>query len=148
MISGAIKTSLVLITMATALAAGGCMTPAAETDATGRDIAHNARNSLDWAGVYRGVLPCADCEGIETVVALAGDGTYSTQTKYLGKGEQVFSETGRFTWNDAGTTVTLAGDQPARYFVAENRLVRLTLDGSRITGPLAEHYILVKRANR
>ena len=30
------------------------------------DSAHNAQNSLDWAGDYQGILPCADCEGINT----------------------------------------------------------------------------------
>ena len=27
---------------------------------------HNAKNSLDYIGMYKGILPCADCEGIET----------------------------------------------------------------------------------
>src|SRR5690606_28675152 len=35
-------------------------------------------------------------------------------------------------------------DQPVPYFVAENRLIRLALDGSRITGDLAENYVLAK----
>nr|WP_250850238.1 copper resistance protein NlpE N-terminal domain-containing protein [Acinetobacter sp. ANC 5378] len=26
--------------------------------------------SLDWAGEYKGVFPCADCEGIETDLEL------------------------------------------------------------------------------
>ena len=34
---------------------------------------HNAENSLDIAGVYKGVLPCADCEGIETTIVLKDD---------------------------------------------------------------------------
>jgi|AGTN01.2.fsa_nt_gi Uncharacterized lipoprotein NlpE involved in copper resistance len=133
----------VLIAVA-ALAIGGCTTPAARTDFPNPDPAHNSRNSLDWAGAYRGVLPCADCEGIETVVILADGGTYSTQSKYLGKGTEVFSEQGRFTWNEAGSTITLAGRQPVQYFVGENRLTRLALDGSRITGDLAENYVLTK----
>lgn len=133
----------VLIAVA-ALAMGGCTTPAANTDALNPDPAHNARNSLDWAGAYRGVLPCADCEGIETVVILANDGAYSTQSKYLDKGDKVFSEQGNFTWNEAGNTITLAGRQPVQYFVGENRLTRLALDGSRITGNLAESYVLAK----
>ena len=27
---------------------------------------HTSQISLDWAGTYSGVLPCASCEGIET----------------------------------------------------------------------------------
>ena len=138
---------LVMIVAAT-LAAGGCMAPAARTDALKPDPSHNARNVLDWVGAYRGVLPCADCEGIETVVVLAKDTAYSARSKYLGKGNKVFSEQGSFTWNEAGNIVTLAGPEPARYFVGENRLTRLTLDGSRITGVLAENYVLVKLPRR
>ena len=25
---------------------------------------HNSQNSLDWSGTYKGIIPCADCEGI------------------------------------------------------------------------------------
>jgi uncharacterized lipoprotein NlpE involved in copper resistance len=81
---------------------------------------------------YRGVIPCADCQGIETVVILKSDGTFTTHFKYLGKGDEVFSKEGRFTWNAAGSIVTLAGD--AQYVVGENHLTRLAHDGSRVTG--------------
>lgn len=136
--------SVFIMIVAAALSAGGCTTPATRTGGPDFDSAHNARNSLDWAGTYRGVLPCADCEGIDTVVALANDGTYRTQSKYLGKGDQVFSEQGIFTWNEDGNIVTLPNREPAKYFVGENRLTQLALDGSRITGSLAEHYVMTK----
>lgn len=125
------------------------VTPIAlEAGASSPDPAHNARNSLDWQGTYRGVLPCADCEGIETVVSLGGDSAYRIQSRYLGRSDGVFSEEGRFSWNEAGNTVTLGGAEPGQYFVAENRLIRLALDGSRITGALADNYVLDKIAGR
>ena len=31
---------------------------------------HNAKNSLDYIGLYQGVVPCADCDGIETLLSL------------------------------------------------------------------------------
>lgn len=142
------KAPLTLALAATlALGAAGCTTvsaPTASAEAAAADTAHNARNALDWAGVYRGVLPCADCEGIETVVALAENGTYRAQSRYLGRDAKPIAEQGRFTWNAAGDTITLAGDPPARYFVGENRLTRLALDGARITGALAENYVLTR----
>ena len=128
------------LALVAALAAGGCTT----STPANPDPAHNARVSLDWAGAYRGILPCADCEGIETVVVLADDETFSTQRRYLGKGEEVFTTRGSFDWNAAGNTVILAGDPPTRYFVGENRIWHLALDGSRITGALAENYVLDK----
>ena len=43
------------------------------------DPAHNSRNSLDWAGIYEGVLPCADCPGIQTRLTLSRDESVRTQ---------------------------------------------------------------------
>lgn len=129
---------------AVALVMAGCAVPTDTSGADSPDPAHNARNALDWAGAYRGVLPCADCPGIETVVVLRNDGTYRTQSRYLGKNDQMLSDQGRFTWNEAGSTVIFEGRQPVRYFVGENRLIRLALDGTRTTGPLAEHHVLTK----
>ena len=31
---------------------------------------HNSLNSLDWEGTYSGILPCADCAGIQTLIKL------------------------------------------------------------------------------
>lgn len=104
-----------------------------------------ARVSLDWAGTYEGVLPCADCEGIETRVTLSYDGTYTIRQKYLGTSENVFQSSGTFSWNEAGNTVTLpSSPTPNSYFVGENRLFHLGMDGERITGNLAELYTLEK----
>ncbi|MEO5654883.1 MAG: META domain-containing protein [Nitrosospira sp.] len=127
-----------------AMVAGGCATPVDTSGSVNPDPAHNARNSLDWTGAYRGVLPCADCADIETALILTNGGTYSRWSKYLGKGDEVFSEQGSFAWNEVGNTVTLAGRQPVHYFVGENRLTQLALDGSRVVGALAEHYVLTK----
>jgi uncharacterized lipoprotein NlpE involved in copper resistance len=49
------------------------------------DNAHNSNNSLDWAGNYSGVSPCADCPGIKTDITLGKDNTYSLQEQYLEK---------------------------------------------------------------
>ncbi|QNL52328.1 copper resistance protein NlpE N-terminal domain-containing protein [Olivibacter sp. SDN3] len=107
---------------------------------------HNAQNSLDVVGVYKGVLPCADCEGIETEVELKDDDTYVKKTKYLGKGDgDVQEEKGSFSWED-GSNIVLNGasDGPNKYFVGENTLTTLDLDGEKVTGELAENYVLKK----
>jgi len=107
---------------------------------------HNARNALDYAGLYTGILPCADCEGIETWIELTYDSTFVKRTRYLGKGEStVFQSEGSFTWDDAGNTITLNGLEEAnKYFVSENYMIHLDQEGKRITGDLAEMYILRK----
>ena len=43
---------------------------------------HNAETSLDYEGTYKGVLPAADCPGIETTLILNPD-VYKRQHLYL-----------------------------------------------------------------
>jgi uncharacterized lipoprotein NlpE involved in copper resistance len=111
------------------------------------DPTHNSSNSLDWAGTYRGLLPCADCEGIENLLALHADGTYQLNTIYKGKRGDFFTESGTFSWNKVGNTIQLseAKNRPGQYFVGENHLVQLDMKGEKITGDLAEKYVLKKQ---
>lgn len=107
----------------------------------------NSRNSLDWAGRYQGIVPCADCEGVNTVIILNQDLTYILNTNYIGKSDSVFQQTGSFTWNDQGSQVTLNGlgdNRPAKFLVGENTLTQLDMQGNRITGDLASKYMLKK----
>lgn len=140
------KPSIIVLAASMVLALAGLVAPAMADDAK-PDPAHNAQNSLDWAGTYQGVLPCADCEGIKTTVVLLDDETYRMQSVYLGREGGPFTEEGQLTWNEAGDTITLDGPQPVRYFVGENQLFHLNLDGTRVTGELAEHYILAKQTD-
>ena len=52
-------------------------------------------NTSKNSGIYKGVLPCADCAGIETTLQLNSDGTYDLTQNYSGKG--TFVETGKWT---------------------------------------------------
>ncbi|MFN3761482.1 MAG: copper resistance protein NlpE [Algoriphagus aquaeductus] len=109
----------------------------------------NSQTSLDWAGTYFNVLPCASCEGIETWVTLNQDGTFQLKTNYLGLNdarEEIF--TGTFKWDDTGSMVQLEGligDAPGKYKVGENQIWHLDRDGNRIEGNLADRYILKKQ---
>lgn len=108
---------------------------------------HNAKNSLDYVGTYKGILPCADCEGLETTVVVNENNTYCVKTKYLGKGDKVFEKKGTFSWNKSGNTIILSDmeNAPKFYFVGENTLTQLDMEGKKITGSLAEEYILSKQ---
>src|SRR5690554_2899466 len=68
---------------------------------------HTSEISLDWEGRYTGLLPCADCEGIETTVNLLGDQTFIMREIYIGKGEDPIEETGDFVWTEDGGSVEL-----------------------------------------
>ncbi|SFS79724.1 Uncharacterized lipoprotein NlpE involved in copper resistance [Porphyromonadaceae bacterium NLAE-zl-C104] len=123
------------------------------TQTTGTEVAdpaHNSRNSLDWAGVYKGMLPCADCEGIQEEIRLNEDLTYEMVSIYLGKGDNRFSDNGRFEWDEAGsriklTSATLSNDTDRWFKVGENQLIALDIEGNPIESSLpAEIYIFRK----
>lgn len=108
----------------------------------------NSQTSIDWKGVYRGVLPCADCEGIETEITLNADLTYQKISIYLGKNEEAFRESGTFIWDEAGSKITFENGEPKtaanQYLVGENMLFKLDANGKRIEGELKEKYQLKK----
>ena len=108
--------------------------------------AHSSRNSLDWAGTYSGVLPCADCPGIETTITLHADGRYERKLDYLERSVEPWVDSGSFSWNAAGSAVTLRepGGAGQHFMVGENTLRQLDLDGNPIAGALAGHYVLHK----
>ncbi len=93
--------------------------------------AHNSRNSLDWAGAYEGVLPCADCPGMQTRLLLRMDGSFEIRTQYLERQVAPQTASGRFNWNDAGSRITLdAAGSGQQFQVGEGRLLQLNRDGS------------------
>ncbi|MDR2009784.1 MAG: copper resistance protein NlpE N-terminal domain-containing protein [Bacteroidales bacterium] len=110
--------------------------------------ADSSRESLDWEGTYTGTLPCADCSGIFTIIDLKRDGHYTISTKYLGKSENYIDENGKFSWNDAGNIITFDNKSDdagmSKFQVGENKLTMLDISGNRITGELADNYILKK----
>lgn len=109
---------------------------------------HTSEMSVDWAGVYEGTMPCADCEGIETVIELRDDRTYTATYTYLGEPEDTntFTSEGTFTFDPLGATITLkSDDQTSQYRVGENQITLMTEEGELNTGELADMYILDKK---
>lgn len=107
---------------------------------------HTSENSLDWAGTYQGVIPCADCPGIETTIVLNEDGTFTKVTVYQDKKDGKFEDKGTFTWDKTGSIVTLkVGDDATQYQVREGSLLMLDTEGKEITGELADKYYLQQK---
>lgn len=112
------------------------------------DPGHNSRNSLDWAGTYTGVLPCASCPGIEQEIKLNYAETYQMYSRYQGADSTVYLESGTFTWDEQGQNIILDSEsnqgRDLSFKVGENRIFMLNEDREMITGELADHYILNK----
>lgn len=106
---------------------------------------HNSNNSLDWSGVYSGIIPCADCSGIQMSLDLSQDDTYTFKRQYLGKEDGSFESTGEFQWIDNGNAITFGGGEDKMTFaVGENMVTMLDREGKKITGELANNYMLAK----
>lgn len=120
-----------------------------KTDSVKNAVAnsHNAKNSLDYIGTYKGILPCADCEGLDTEITINENSTFSIKTKYVGKGDKIFELKGNFDWNRSGNMIILrqVKNGPNKYLVGENTLTQLDLSGKKITGDLASAYKLSKQ---
>ena len=104
----------------------------------------NSRNSVDWPGTYRGVVPCgvANCEGIEMFITLRPNLTYQQESRYLGKPGQVFNQAGTFRWNAAGGEITLKPNRGEVSYlrVGENQLFLLEAPGK----PKGDRWLLRK----
>lgn len=128
-------------------------TKTVSTDAASKDAdtiaapdMHTSEIALDWEGRYTGVLPCADCEGIETTINLKGDNTYSIREAYLGKGVDPIEESGDFIWTKDGGIIELETLNSGKriYKVGENVLIARDTEGNEIEGEMTELYRLEK----
>lgn len=100
----------------------------------------------DVAGTYTGVLPCADCPGIETTLVLKSNETYRLETKYQGKDDEAsYVEEGSWELKDDKVKLKGIKDASGTYLVEDGYLVQLDMDGKKIEGALAELYVLKKK---
>ena len=117
------------------------------TDSTSsRPVGDTTENALDWYGEYKGVFPCADCDGIEVELQLNPDKTYELSQEYLGKGDNNETEVkGSFVFDSAAPTVVVLDNnaENRKFFVGENFVEALDSDGKKIESKL--NYKLVKQ---
>src|SRR5690606_32374048 len=111
--------------------------------------ADSAETSLDWAGEYEGVFPCADCEGIKVELQLNSDKTYELSEEYLGKANNnEFEIKGSFSFDPQDPSlITLDNKAENRkFFVSENFIeARDVESGKKIESNL--NYKLVKKSS-
>jgi uncharacterized lipoprotein NlpE involved in copper resistance len=100
--------------------------------------------------VYTGMLPCANCSGIETEITLNGDYTYQLHLLYHGKesagaGSNEVNETGKWMLHGSDTIhLHDVKDRPALYIRTDSTPIQLDMSGKRIEGHLADKYVLRK----
>ncbi len=121
------------------------VTDTVANDTTAADAAHNSANSLDWAGTYSGITPCADCPGMKTDITINTDNTYSLREQYLEKEKAPRTFKGTFSWDKAGSIITLDAEGDHHKFkVMEGKLRILDKFGDEKQGGRAEEFMLAK----
>ena len=95
-------------------------------------------------GVWLGMLPCADCEGIDYQLNLKNDYTFKQKSVYKGKGEEMFVDEGRWGFV-SDSVIALSGNNDYKMFLIKgNDLVMLDKEGNRIESSFEERYYLNK----
>ena len=89
---------------------------------------------------FLGVLPCADCAGIEHHLDLMSDGSYALRMRYLGRDEErAFDDIGTWALSSDGITLALKGGREAPVFFSiedGDTLRKLDLSGRPIESSL------------
>ncbi len=111
---------------------------------------HTSRIALDFKGTYQGILPCGDCDGIETTIVILDDEQFEKRLKHLGRDKDaVLHSAGAFSWEASGGVIRLHGEHGfTRFMVAENFLVHMEDEGDRYSGDLGNHYVLEKTSEQ
>jgi len=84
----------------------------------------SSQTSLDWPGIYTGLLPCDSCPGVTTELTLNNNLTFMLKSNEVGKEDQVEVRSGVFTWDHTGSRITLSNldKGPSEYLVGEDVL--------------------------
>jgi copper homeostasis protein (lipoprotein) len=94
-----------------------------------------------FAGLYAGILPCADCPGIDTSIAFTPEGGYSISETYQDAGGGSFVTKGTWALREDGKTLLLDPEDKEerdRWFeiVSADELRALDRDGKPIDSTL------------
>ncbi len=96
----------------------------------------------ELAAFYNGLLPCKDCDGIQTLLTLNADEqqSFTLSEEYKGKKPKTVETNG--TWSVMGNIITLSSKNGTfKYQVNSEGLVGLNPDGSQMD---ASKYLLKK----
>ena len=100
------------------------------------------------AGTYSGMLPCADCEGMDTRLLLTADGKYTLTQIYQDKDHSSFVSEGGYTLESDGKTVHLRPTNKDEYdgyyeVLSPTQLRMLDREGKPVDSPL--NYTLTRK---
>lgn len=94
---------------------------------------------------FSGVTPCAGCEGILYELSLDNEQQFKATSIYLGESNRPFKESGSYSIQDDTLLVLKGGEESRSFVIEDSTLVMLDNNRERVTGPLANYYILDRK---
>ena len=98
-------------------------------------------------GVWIGILPCADCEGIDYTLNLKKDFTFKQKSVYKGKDEELFIDDGEWSFVSDSIILVDGLDESKIFLVEGNELIMLDEYGHKIESSDEHKYNLRKDTN-
>lgn len=104
---------------------------------------------IDLPALYTGILPCADCPGVDYSLILE-EGRFVEISQYMERSTKRFEETGIWTLN--GDTLIISQNDSSnfrkQFLFDEKKLILLHSQGQQIAGDLANKYVLERAGNQ
>lgn len=88
------------------------------------------------SGVFKGTLPCADCEKIEAELTLNQDNSYEYHTVYYKRGQEYpFTDKGKYSWDKQNPNVVrLENSENLAVLISETHAELCGPDGKPVQG--------------
>ena len=108
----------------------------------GSDSVQRVSNK-ELPGVYYGVLPCADCQGIEYTLTLSPDSTFYLKSIYYGKPQDANTFVDAGNWNMQDTNIIQLETSQDNYYlkIKQKNLLWLDQQGKEITHTKANYQL-------
>ncbi len=95
-------------------------------------------------GIWLGMLPCADCDGIDYQLNLKNDFTFKQKSVYKGKDEEILIDDGNWSFESDSIISVEGSDDRKLFLIAGKELIMLDQDGNKIESSFKEKYYLHK----
>ena len=104
--------------------------------------------SEEFLAEFQGTLPCQDCEGIKTRVALQPERRFEIKMKYIGKSDSIYQYKGQYYYDESDQLLMINMDDEMQYFeVNPEYLKKLNENAKPIQSDNEEKYLLIRRSS-
>lgn len=112
-------------------------------NSTAKKVTSNISDENNFiTGLFVGITPCADCEGIKQSLFINKNNTFRMTSEYLSKPKYTFEDTGTYEFDKTNKLLTLTNNY--KFKAVGDELIMLDGEGNEMTGELAKYYVLTK----